>query len=134
MYFPKRILLIDDEPQLTALVRRALEATGHYEIKEENHSLRALHSARHFQPDLILLDVLMPELDGRELARQMQADPALQDVPIIFVSSLAPDGKISTVGFLDGYSFIAKPFEICDLVNCVEGMLCDGVAAVRQSA
>ena len=100
MLFPKRILLIDDEPHLTALVRQALEATGHYEIKEENHSLRALHAARHFQPDLILLDVLMPELDGREVAREMQADPALQDVPIIFVTSLSADGKISTVGFL----------------------------------
>lgn len=134
MLFPKRILLIDDEPHLTALVRLALETTGHYEIKEENHSLRALHAARHFQPDLILLDILMPELDGRELARQMQADPALQDVPIIFVSSLAADGKISTVGFLDGYTFIAKPFELCDLVNCVEGMLCDGATAVNYRA
>lgn len=134
MFFPKRILLIDDEPNLTSLVREALDATGHYEIKEENHSLRALHSARHFQPDLILLDIIMPELDGRELARQMQADPALQDVPIIFVTSLARDGKISTVGFLDGYTFIAKPFLISDLVNCVEEMLCDGVATKNSHA
>lgn len=128
MFFAKRILLIDDEPNLTSLVREGLEATGHYVIKEENHSLRALHAARHFQPDLILLDIIMPELDGRELARQMQADPALQDVPIIFVTSLARDGKISTVGFLDGYTFIAKPFLICDLVSCVEEMLCNGTA------
>jgi DNA-binding response OmpR family regulator len=134
MFFPRRILLIDDEPHLTGLVRQALEATGHYLIKEENHSLRALHSARHFQPDLILLDVIMPELDGRELARQMQSDPALQEVPIVFVTSLTPDGKIATFGFLGGYSFIAKPFEIGDLVNCVEEMLSDGSAPVRDRA
>ena len=127
MHFQRRILLIDDEPNLTAMVRQALEATGRYLIKEEHHSLRALHAARHFQPDLILLDVVMPELDGREVARRMQADPALQDVPIIFVTSLAP-GKIGTVGFLAGYSFIAKPFEISDLVNCVAEVLGEAVA------
>lgn len=134
MLFQRRILLIDDEPHLTALVRQALEATGRYLIKEENHSLRALHAARHFQPDLILLDVLMPELDGREVAREMQADPALQDVPIIFVTSLSPEGKIGTLGFLGGYTFIAKPFDISDLVNCVAEMLGEEAPATSHRA
>jgi CheY-like chemotaxis protein len=134
MLFQRRILLIDDEPHLTALVRQALEATGRYLIKEENHSLRALHAARHFQPDLILLDVLMPELDGREVAREMQADPALQDVPIIFVTSLSPEGKIGTLGFLSGYTFIAKPFDISDLVNCVAEMLGEEAPAASHHA
>jgi CheY-like chemotaxis protein len=123
MYFQRRILLIDDEPQLTAMVRQALEATGRYLIKEENHSLRALHAARHFQPDLILLDVIMPDLDGRDVAAEMRADPALQDVPIVFVTSLAPDGQIGSVGYLGGYTFVAKPFRIADLVHCVDEML-----------
>ncbi len=134
MYFQRRILLIDDEPRLTAMVRQALEATGHYLIKEENGSLRALHAARHFQPDLILLDVLMPELDGREVAQQLQSDPALQDVPIVFVSSLAANGEIGSVGFLEGYTFIAKPFQLSDLVNCVEEMLGDKAATTREQA
>lgn len=133
MLFQKRILLIDDEPHLTALVRRALEETGRYLIKEENSSLRALHAARHFQPDLILLDVVMPELDGREVAQQMQADPALQDVPIVFVSSIQPEGKIGTVGYLAGYTFIAKPFDISDLVNCVAEMLGEAAGASRRA-
>lgn len=134
MFFQKRILLIDDEPQLTALVRQALEATGLYLIKEENHSGRALGAARHFQPDLILLDVLMPELDGRDLAQQLQADPALRDVPIIFVTSLKPNGEISSVGFLNGYTFIAKPFQIPDLVSCVNEVLADGTEVLRDRA
>lgn len=125
MYFQRRILLIDDEPQLTAIVREALEASGRYLIKEEHRSPRALHAARHFQPDLILLDVIMPDLDGREVAAQMRADPALQDVPIVFVTSLAPDGIIGSVGYLGGYSFVAKPFRIADLVHCVDEMLND---------
>ncbi len=125
MYFPRRLLIIDDEPQLTALVRAAFASTGRYLIKEENRSLRALHAARHFQPDLILLDVMMPELDGTEIAQQLRHDPALQDVPIVFVTSLAADGVIGTVGYLSGYSFVAKPFQISDLINCVDEMLGD---------
>ena len=134
MYFQRRILLIDDEPSLTTLVRQALEATGRYLIKEENRSLRALHAARHFQPDLILLDVVMPELDGRDVARQLREDPALQDVPIVFVTSLSKDGVIGSTGFLSGYSFVAKPFHISDLVNCVAEMLGEEAVVARKSA
>ena len=133
MFFPRRLLIIDDEPQLTAMVRGAFAATGRYLIKEENRSLRALHAARHFHPDLILLDMLMPELDGSEVARQLRDDPALQDVPILFVTSLAANGVIGSVGFLSGYSFVAKPFQISDLINCVEEMLGDDEPA-RKTA
>lgn len=135
MYFPRRLLIIDDEPRLTALVRAAFASTGRYLIKEENRSLRALHSARHFQPDLILLDVMMPELDGREVARQLREDPALQDVPIVFVTSLAANGVIGSVGYLGGYSFVAKPFQITDLINCVDDLLGDDQGEpVRKTA
>lgn len=134
MYFPRRILLIDDDPRLTALVRDAFEATGRYLIKEENRSLRALHAARHFQPDVILLDVIMPELDGREVAQQLRADPALQDVPIVFVTSLDADGVIGSIGFLSGYSFVAKPFRIEDLIGCVDGLLEDEASAPQRAS
>ncbi len=129
MFFPKRILLIDDEPQLTALVRQALEATGLYVIKEENHSLRALHAARHFQPDLILLDVIMPDLDGREVAEEIHADPALKGVPIVFVTNVAAEGQIGSFGSFGGFTFLAKPFRISDLVSCVKEMLGDEAIA-----
>ncbi len=133
MFFPRRLLIIDDEPHLTALIRAAFTATGRYLIKEENRSLRALHAARHFHPDLILLDMMMPELDGSEVAQQLRDDPALQDVPIVFVTSLAANGVIGSVGYLSGYSFVAKPFQISDLINCVDQMLGDD-EPVRKSA
>lgn len=133
MYLQSRILIIDDEPRLTATVREALEATGRYLIKEENRSPQALHAARCFQPDLILLDVIMPELDGHDVAQQMRADPALQDIPIVFVTSLAQDGEIGSVGFLGDYTFVAKPFRIADLVNCVDEMLGDEAVTAGES-
>ena len=74
MTFPKRILLIDHEPHLTAIVGSALQATGQYLIRQENHSRRALHAALHFQPDLILLDAVPEHLELDEIAQQIHAD------------------------------------------------------------
>jgi PleD family two-component response regulator len=78
MTFPKRILLIDREPPVTRLVRQALEKTGKYLIKEEHSGQFTLHSARWFQPDLILLYTVAASSDRDLLARQLQADTALR--------------------------------------------------------
>ena len=101
MIFPKRVLLIDHEPHLSALVGSALQATGRYLIRQESHSRRALNAARHFQPDLILLDAA-PEHLELELVWQIHADTSLHDVPVICLTSLAPNGQIGSVGFFGG--------------------------------
>ncbi|MEO6872609.1 MAG: response regulator [Chthoniobacterales bacterium] len=135
MYFPRRLLIIDEEPQLTALLRDAFAATGRYLIKEESRRARALHAARHFQPDLFLVGAILPELDGRELAEQLRHEPALRDVPIVFVTSLDAHGAIGSVGYLGGYSFVAKSFQLSDLITCVDEILADDDAEpVRKVA
>jgi len=74
----KRILVIDDEPSITRTMKVNLERTGAYEVRAENHSDRALTTARQFQPDLIFLDVMMPEMDGGAVAQRLKDDPHLQ--------------------------------------------------------
>jgi len=125
MRFPKRILLIDHEPHLTAVVGSALQATGHYLIRQEDHGRRALHSALHFQPDLILLDAVPEHLELDEIARQIHADASLQDVPVLCLTSLTSNGQIGSVGFFGGYTFVANPFLLEDMVNCIAEMLND---------
>jgi DNA-binding response OmpR family regulator len=124
MNFQKRILLIDDEPHLTALVRPVLVATGRYLIREENHRRGALHAALHFQPDLVLLDSVRPNLD-HGVAQAIHRDPALRDVPVVLLTGLAPDRRISSVGFFGGYTFFANPFSIEEVVACIAEMLSD---------
>ena len=119
MTFPKRILLIDHEPHLTTVVGSALQATGQYLIRQENHNRRALHAALHFQPDLILLDAAPEHLELDEIARQIHGDPSLHDVPVICLTTLAPNGQIGSVGFFGGYTFMANPFQLGDMVNCI---------------
>ena len=123
MPFTKRILLIDHEPHLTAVVGSALRATGQYLIRQENHSRRALHTALHFQPDLILLDAAPEHLELDEIARQIHANVSLQDVPVICLTSLSPNGQIGSVGFFGGYTFMANPFQLGDMVACIAEML-----------
>ena len=123
MNFPKRILLIEDEPHLTALVRPALQASGRYLLRDENHHRGALHAARHFQPDLVLLDSVRPNLTHGGIAFSIHQDPALHEVPVVLLTGLAPDRRICSVGFFGGYTFFANPFSVDEVIDCIEGML-----------
>ena len=115
----KRILLVDDEQGFTRLLRLVMPA---YEIREENDSTRAVATARDFRPDLIFLDVIMPDLDGGTVAAQMREDPLLSRVPIVFLTAIGPqgpeDGKI-----IGGYPFLAKPVTKDKLVECINRYL-----------
>src|SRR6202040_52294 len=86
MKFPKKILLIDHEPGVTKLIRRALERAGKYLIKEEHDDRLALKAARWFQPDLILVDTAGQ--DRHNLEREIQIDSALKDTPFLSLDSL----------------------------------------------
>ena len=77
----KRILIIDDEASFTRMVKLNLEKTGAFEVREENLALEAVATARAFKPDLILLDVIMPTMDGGDVAAQIQKDRVLRDTP-----------------------------------------------------
>ena len=106
-------------------VGSALEATGLYLIRQENHSRRALHAALHFQPDLILLDAVPEHLELDQIAQQIHSDSSLHDVPVVCLTSLTPAGHIGSVGFFNGYTFVANPFLLQDMVNCIAEMLDD---------
>src|SRR5258707_10123834 len=84
----RRILIVDNDPDTTHLVKVLLERAGHYLVLEENDATRAHQSARNFRPDLILLDVVMPDTDGGEVAAQIEADAELHNTPIVFLTAL----------------------------------------------
>ena len=124
MTFRKKILIVDHAASVNELVRLALENTGKYVIKEE-HDVRALpHAARWFQPNLILLDVMLAGPNTSALARQLQSDPAFKDTPIIFLSGNASSEKdVVSGGILGGYSFLTSPMAVDDLVRYVADLL-----------
>jgi CheY-like chemotaxis protein len=117
----KRILIVDDERSVTSLVTRALEQTGHYVVHAENDGRHTLATAREFRPDLILLDVVMPELDGGDVAARLQAEPDLKQIPIVFLTAVVSP-KEGTAGKLisGGMQFLAKPVNLANLVRSIE--------------
>ena len=116
----KRILIIDDEASFTRMVKLNLEKTGAFEVREENRATYALTAAREFKPDIILLDVIMPAMDGGDVAAQIRNDRNLKTTPIIFLTATvsqreAGDGGLNSGGDL----FLAKPVSVENLIHCL---------------
>lgn len=119
-----RILVVDDEPNLSSLLRLFLEKTKRYEVRVENRSGQALSVAREFCPHLIMLDVDMPGKDGGEVAREIEAEPALRGVPIVFCTSLISRSEAGErPAFRGGRPFLAKPINAKALVQTVDALL-----------
>jgi len=116
----RRILIVDNDRNSTHLVKILLERTGRYLVLEENDATKAHQSAQNLRPDLILLDIVMPETDGGEVAAQIQADPELQKTPVIFLTALVTKAETKTGLRIQGHPFLAKPISIPELINAIE--------------
>ena len=120
----KKILLVDDEVIVTRTLKLFLDGTGLYEVRAENDATKAVQTARDFKPDLVLLDVMMPELEGGEVAAQMREDDALKDTPIVFLTALVQRQEVRTSGGgIGGFPFIAKPIEPANVIQVIESII-----------
>lgn len=104
-----RILVIDDEPDNLDLLCRALES-AHYEVQVAVNGKKGLEVAESSHPDLILLDVMMPDLNGYEVCRQLKAKETLQDIPVIFLTGLDAASDVVEGFRAGGIDYIRKPF------------------------
>ena len=117
----RRILIVDDEQAFARLLKLALERTGDYEVRVENAGTRALSAAQQFAPDLVLLDVIMPDMEGGKVAAQLRTDPALATVPIVFLTAIVSTKELPVQGALvGGFPFIAKPATAGQVIQCLE--------------
>ena len=116
----RRILIVDDDANSTHLVKILLERSGPYLVLEENDPTKADQTAHNFKPDVILLDIIMPKMDGGELATQIEADRELHDTPIIFLTALVTHGEATGGLQIQGHPFVAKPISIPELIDAIE--------------
>ncbi len=120
----KRILIVDDETQFTRMVKLNLERTGKYEVREENHGAKAVEAAREFRPDLTLLDIMMPDMEGSDVAAVFRDDPMLSQIKIVFLTAIVTKEETQPTGStIAGNVFLAKPVKTEDLVTCIENAL-----------
>jgi two-component system OmpR family response regulator len=120
----KKILVVDDEVGMTRMLKRNLELTGRYDVRTENSGAVAVTAAHEFQPDMILLDVMMPGISGDEVAAQLKEDKILCNIPIVFLSAIVRKEETQPTGSnIGGMTFLAKPVKLDDLITCIETRL-----------
>lgn len=117
-----QILVVDDEQSVAGTIERSLRASD-FGVTVATSGVEALNAARRHRPDMIVLDIMMPGMDGFEVCRQVRADPLLNDLPILFLTARSSDDdKIS--GFLAGADdYLTKPFNIDELVLRLRAVL-----------
>jgi CheY-like chemotaxis protein len=120
----RKILLIDDEEDFSFFVKLNLEKTGKYNVLTTTSGSKGIILAEKEQPDLILLDIIMPELSGGQVAEQLLESPKTKDIPVLFVTAIASRREVqSQEGIIGGRQFIAKPVTPEEIMAKINRML-----------
>jgi len=118
----KTILTIDDQADIRRLVRMTLEYDG-YTVLEASEGEEGLALARNRRPDLILLDVMMPGIDGLMVSKTLQADPQLSRIPVIMLTALDRDSDIDAGMEAGARAYLCKPFGPVELLQMIESFI-----------
>lgn len=119
-----KILVVDDEVSLTRMIKLTLERAGEFEVRTENQGANALSAARAFHPDMVFLDVMMPDLSGAEVAEQLEADAQLSATPYVFLTAMVTKAEAaSSGGEIGGRLFLAKPVKVQEMVAMINRVL-----------
>ena len=106
-----RILYVDDEPDIREIAALALQLDPDFEVRPCASGQEALSAAAEWKPELILLDVMMPEMDGPTTLSKLRADPATADIPVVFITARIQPSEIEELKRLGARGVIAKPFD-----------------------
>ena len=118
----KEVLVVDDDPLVVKILRTPLERAG-YKVNVASHGLEALRRVKEHPPDLILLDILMPLLDGFKVARLLKFDKRFKEIPIIVLTSRATEGERKMGEQVGANEFLYKPFRLPQVLNMVNKYL-----------
>jgi DNA-binding response OmpR family regulator len=116
-----KILVVDDDPEISSLVQYSIEALGH-EVKICDNGREVIDTLRSYRPDLLVLDVMLPGVDGYSLATQISEDAELSKMPIVVLSALEPS-RTMFQRFSQVVAFLTKPFNTDDLMEAVKSGL-----------
>ena len=117
----RKVLLVDDDAGITRSLALYLEENGSYDVRVENMGSRAIATAREFRPDVVFLDIVMPDADGGSIAAEMRGDPVLRDTPIVFLTALVSQHVTHGVQtHIGGHPFLAKPVDPDVVLSCIE--------------
>ena len=113
----RKILIVDDDAELVELITDVLSRDGRFETRTVNNGFDAGMMVKEYHPDLIVLDVMLPDINGKEVCQRVRADHNMDDVRIICISGMVEDDKISELKAAGANDFMHKPFEVEKLVE-----------------
>lgn len=113
----RQILLVDDDNDLIEVMSSAFEADGRFDIRIANNGFDAGMMVKEYRPDLIVLDVMLPDINGREVCQRVRSDNQLEEVKIICISGMVEPDKIEELKVSGANDFLQKPFEVEELID-----------------
>lgn len=113
----RKVLLVDDDPELIELIGEMLERDGRFEVRTVNNGFDAGMMVKEYHPDLIVLDVMLPDINGKEVCQRVRSDKAMDDVRIICISGMVEEDKIGELRAAGANDFMHKPFEVEKLIE-----------------
>jgi two-component system, OmpR family, response regulator RpaA len=113
----RKVLLVDDDAELVELILKFLDEDGRFETRVAQNGFDAGMMVKEYHPDLIVLDVMLPDINGKEVCQRVRADSTLEDVRILCMSGMVEDDKIQELKLAGADDFIHKPFEVEALIE-----------------
>src|SRR5262245_3529499 len=113
----RKVLLVDDDLELVELMTKVLEDDGRFEVRVANNGFDAGMMVKEYRPDLIVLDVMLPDINGKEVCHRVRGDLSLEDVRILCISGMVEDDKIQELKLAGADDFLHKPFDIEHLID-----------------
>lgn len=120
-----RVLLVDDDADIRTIAELALTTVGGWQVESVHTGALALERARATRPELILLDVMMPGMDGPEVLRQLRADAELREIPVVFMTARVQPREIREYMALGANGVVDKPFDPLTLCERISAILAD---------
>ena len=128
----RKVLLVDDDPDLVEMMSKVLEDDGRFEVRVATTGFDAGMMVKEYRPDLIVLDVMLPDINGKEVCIRVRSDHTLEDVRIICISGMIEDDKIQELRDAGADDFLHKPFDIEELIDRMCAQL--GIESVSAAA
>ena len=113
----RKVLLVDDDNELVELMTKVLEEDGRFEVRIAGNGFDAGMMVKEYRPDLIVLDVMLPDINGKEVCHRVRADNTLEDVRILCISGMIEEDKIQELRLSGADDFMHKPFDIEELID-----------------
>jgi excisionase family DNA binding protein len=119
----RKVLLVDDDNELVELMTKVLEEDGRFEVRVAGNGFDAGMMVKEYRPDLIVLDVMLPDINGKEVCHRVRADNTLEEVRILCISGMIEEDKIQELKLAGADHFLHKPFDIEELIDHMCGLL-----------